>query len=869
MSKFFNLILLFFVLLVWIQCTRTGTSSLPKSDELEVKWELLTNLYQGKNQALASFTLYNHSQYTFEAKGWEMYFSQLPPIPIVEDSVRVARVEHLNGDWFRLVPNANFRLSPGDSIRINYCGTGFMIKNTDAALGMYFVFYDHLGIESAIVPVGKQIIGEFKRPEQLRRTLTDELLVPTAESRYASNLSGHLLPEDEQQQVIPAPLAFHKGADTLLIDHTWSIGYAEGLEQEANYLAKKLKTLSGDDFILRKGGATNSHSISLELGLNQFKKSGSYRLVQNTKQGISICGKDAAGVFYGIQSMLASLPVETYSQPGTPIKAPTLQITDEPRFSYRGLQFDMSRNFQTKETILKMLDIMAFYKLNRFLFYFMEDEGWRVEVPGLPELTDIGSQRKHGRVSDPMLHPSYGSGPFAGANVNYGNGYFTSAEFLEMLKYAKERHITVIPCINFPAHVRSAIKAMEFRYQRLMKEGKEEEANEFRLIDPDDTSVFTSAQGYHDNVVCVGRESVYHFYDTAVKGIKQLYNQAGVSMETFHTGGDEVATGCWTGSPLVKKLLDDHPELKSDEKSLQAYCFRRISTILKNNGVKEIGGWEEAALLLDESGKPVPNYEFVGKGLLPYLWNNTEGAEDLGYKLANAGYEVVLCHVSNFYLDFPYDKDPVEPGNYWAGFLESKQFYAFAPFDLYKTTTSTAMGGTIDTDVAYRSKVRLKPDAHKNILGVQAQIWSETIKGETMLEYYYLPRLIAFAETAWSAERKWETTENKVEREKQIASGWNKIANALANRELPRLNSLNGGYNFRIPLPGAIFKDGLLYANVEFPGLEIRYTTDGSEPNILSQLYTGPVKVAGNVMLKSFVKGGRFSRTSVLNHGQQ
>jgi hexosaminidase len=357
---------------------------------------------------------------------------------------------------------------------------------------------------------------------------------------------------------------------------------------------------------------------------------------------------------------------------------------------------------------------------------------------------------------------------------------------------------------------------------------------------------------------------VYHFYDAAVKGIKQLYDQAGVSMETFHTGGDEVAQGCWTGSPMVKKLLADHPELKSDEKSLQAYCFRRISAILKKNGVKEIGGWEEAALLSDENGKPVPNFEFVGKGLLPYLWNNTEGAEDLGYKLANAGYRVVLCNVSNFYLDFPYDKDPVEPGNYWAGFLETKQFYAFAPYDLFKTTTRTAMGGTIHPDLAYRSKVRLKPDARNNILGVQAQIWSETIKGEAMLEYYYLPRLIAFSETAWSAERKWETTENEAEREKQLAEGWNVFANRLASRELPRLTALNGGYNFRIPLPGAIVKDGMLYANVEFPGLEIRYTTDGSEPNILSQLYSEPVKVAGSVMLKSFVKGGRYSRTTVL-----
>ena len=433
-----------------------------------------------------------------------------------------------------------------------------------------------------------------------------------------------------------------------------------------------------------------------------------------------------------------------------------------------------------------------------------------------------------------------------------------------MLKFAKERHITVIPVINFPAHVRSAIKSMEFRYQRFMKEGNEAAANEFRLIDPDDTSRYISAQGYHDNVVNVGRESVFHFYDTAVKGIRQMYSKAGVDMNVFHTGGDEVAIGAWNGSPMVKKLLVEHPEIKSDEKSLQAYCFRRISAILKNNGVKEIGGWEEAALLSDANGKPKPNLEFVGQGLLPYLWNNTEGAEDLGYKLANAGYKVVLCDVSNFYLDFPYDKDPKEPGNYWAGFLDTKDFYAFAPFDLFKTTIKTPMGRLLDTDKEYTGKVRLKPEARKNILGVQAQIWSETIKGSEMLEYYYLPRLIAFSETAWSAERKWETIENKKQREEQLSQSWNILANALAARELRRLSKMNGGYNYRVPMPGAIIKDGILYANAQFPGLEIRYTTDGSEPCGTSTLYSGPVKITGSVRLKSFVKNGLSSRNVVV-----
>lgn len=175
------------------------------------------------------------------------------------------------------------------------------------------------------------------------------------------------------------------------------------------------------------------------------------------------------------------------------------------------------------------------------------------------------------------------------------------------------------------------------------------------------------------------------------------------------------------------------------------------------------------------------------------------------------------------------------------------------------------MGRFVDTEKEYAGKVRLKPEARKNIIGIQAQIWSETIKGPEMLEYYYLPRLIAFSETAWSPERKWETMENKASRDKQLLSDWNILTNALASKELPRLSQMNGGYNYRVPMPGAIIKNGMLYANVQFPGLEIRYTTDGSEPSITSNLYSAPVKVNGSVRLKSFVKNGLTSRTSLVN----
>jgi hexosaminidase len=146
------------------------------------------------------------------------------------------------------------------------------------------------------------------------------------------------------------------------------------------------------------------------------------------------------------------------------------------------------------------------------------------------------------------------------------------------------------------------------------------------------------------------------------------------------------------------------------------------------------------------------------------------------------------------------------------------------------------------------------------VYGVESQLWSETIKGRDMMEYSILPKLLGFAESAWT-ERKWENVADDATRKKMIQEGWNQFANSMAQKHLPRLKYLNGGYNYRIPMPGAMIENGELKANTELPGLAIRYTTDGSEPTEQSQLYHAPVKISGTVKLKSFDLAGKSSRT--------
>lgn len=852
----------------------TGCSSGNKEDGkfIGVHWELTTNFTDRENVFAAKFQLVNNSNRTLTENNWALFFNMAPREILDSDIPQSATLQHINGDWYKMSPNQNFILKPNETTVINYKGIEGVIKETDRPLGLYFVFYDESGEEQEIVEVVDYTWTPFTKPEQINRGREDQEPIPTAERTYKDNLELERVAASEINPIIPSPVRLQSGADSLIITDEIEIYHEYKLEKEAKYLASVLKDLTGRDFKLV---TTPSSSKLITLWLENTNVNGTtseaYSLKIN-KDGVTIKGSDPAGVFYGIQSLRALIPISAYQQKSTSLNLPFILVEDAPRFAFRGLHLDVSRNFQTKETILRLLDLLSFYKINRFLFYTTEDEGWRVEIEDLPELTTVGAQRHHTTGKETaVLHPAYGSGPFAGAEGKFGHGYYTRSDFTEILKYANDRHIKVIPELNFPGHARAAIKAMEARYERLMKEGKEEEANEYRLIDPDDKSVYLSAQGYKDNVVCVARESVFHFYEKVVSEIAEMYKEAGLTLDEFHTGGDEVAEGAWTKSPLALALLKEHPEIK-DPQNLQAYFFRELVKRLKKWNLR-IHGWEEVALMKTSNGEYVPNPEFARENVVPYIWNNMFDHPDLGYRLANAGYDVVLCNVSNFYFDLAYSKDPLEPGLYWAGFVNTRNAWTFAAYDMFKTTNKNSMGQALDFETGSKKAVggnqiiveTLKAESRRNILGVEAQLWSETIKGRDMLEYYMLPKLIGFAESAWTSEREWETTQSMADREEKIRKGWNIFANALGTRELPRLSYINNGYNYRVPPPGATIEDGVLKANVEYPGLIIRYTTDGTEPTNVSTIYKESVPVSGQVILKSFDVAGKGSRAVVVS----
>ncbi len=855
MRTIFHIAAFLMVFFVLIGCKSSAEGDFNQANQIAVSWEIVNNFVGPKDEFEARFYFKNNGTLTLGDSSWALFFNMAPRPLLPFPTPQPAQIEHINGDWYKLRPNKGFRLAPGDSLAISYRGTEAVIKETDAPLGLYFVFYDKEGKESGIVPIEKCTVVPFTRRNQLLRGVIDQDSIQTNAYRYRENLNVNLLPAEQQLTVLPSPVKVTKGTGTFTLTTSTAIHYGTGLENEANLLAKRLKDITGSEFIT-KNATPAPNTISLQT--SKISVNGTtheaYHLTVNDK-GVVITGSDAAGVFYGTQSLVSLIPISTFQQKTATVALPVVQLEDAPRFAFRSMHLVVSRIFQTKETILRLLDVLAFYKLNHFLLYTTEDEGWRLEIEGLPELTQVGAQRQHtSSYKDAVLHPGYGSGPEAYGKGTHGSGYYSKADFIEILKYAHARHIKIIPEVNLPGHARAAIKAMEARYARLMKEGKPKEANEYRLIDPNDQSVYLSAQGYKDNVVDVTQESTYRFYEKVVDEVTKLYKEAGLTLDLFHIGGDEVPQGAWTKSPWAQDLLKKDPSI-GDFHNLHAYFIRRLLPRLQKRGLK-VHGWEEIALAKTKDGNLKVNPEFAGKNVIPYVWNNVYDP-DLGYRLANAGYPVVLCNVTNFYFDLAYNNDPKEPGLYWAGFVDTRDNYTFAPYDMFKTTYTNSMG----KPMVFNNVERLKPNARKNIVGVECQLWGETVKGREMMEYYTLPKLMGFAESAWAAERPWENMADRTAREKAIQTSWNTFVNTLAHKDLPRLSYLNGGYNYRIPLPGAIVENGTVQANVAFPGLIIRYTTDGSEPTEKSPIYQGNIKASTTVSLRSFDASGRGSRT--------
>ena len=539
--------------------------------------------------------------------------------------------------------------------------------------------------------------------------------------------------------------------------------------------------------------------------------------------GVTLAAADAAGASYALRSLAQQMAAE-----GTTLRP--LIVEDAPRYGFRGLHIDLARNFHSKAEILKLIEQMAAYKLNKLHLHLGDDEGWRLQIASLPELTEVGAYRCADIAEKTCLQPQLGADPARNAPTN---GYLTAADYSEILRAAKARQIAVIPSFDMPGHSRAAIRSMEVRYQRLMAKGDRAGAERYRLVEPGDTTRYSSVQHYDDNTLNVCIDSTYRFIDTVIDDIAGLHKAAGVPLTTYHIGADETA-GAWKESPACKVVMAREG---LQPQQLGARFIERISADLAKRGIA-VAGWSDGLGHTDPARMPAK--------VQTNIWSNLHGggvAEAHGQ--ANRGWKTVLSIPDLGYFDMPYAADPDETGYDWASRgVDSFQVFGFMPGNL--AANAALIPNILSQPKPVADTVPLQPG--RTIAGIQAQLWSETVRRDSQVDYMLFPRLLALAERAWS-KPDWEPAyvagatytpqDGRVDQTK-LLTGWRDFAGRMGvqMRMLDR-----AGVTYRLAPPGARIAGGRLEANAEFPGTPIEYRMGGTA----WRRYDGPVAVTGAV----------------------
>ena len=815
---------------------------------LKLRWQLEEDVFTGSGEgsARASFTLTNQGKQAIPATGWALYFNALH-MPREGSVGGGFRAERVAGDLLRFVPGPEFKgLRPGQSVKIEYL-TGLLTNISFAPLSPYVVFEDSPDLGR---PLGEFVSMPFARGPQGEGR---DPRVITPAQQYALDSQVRDVPAGELPRVFPTAVGVEKRDGELRLQALPAVEAPAELRSEAAFASSYLAPYF-DKTPAPPGNAT----VRLSTGPVEGQSSKEAYELEVDPHGIRIVGASPAGVFYGLQSLRTLLPAPT---PGKGLVLDALLVRDAPRFGYRGFMLDVARNFQPKKDVLRVLDLMARYKLNSFHFHLTEDEGWRLEMPSLPELVSVGARRGHTLDSSRNMPPHWGSG--AVPDKPWGSGHYTRAEYIEILRYAAARHIEVIPELEMPGHARAAVKAMEARFRERTKAGDAEGARRYLLSDPEDRSQYTSAQLYHDNVMNPTLESTYAFIERVVADLVATHKEAGVPLLHLHMGGDEVPNGVWQRSPAAQEYMKQKGLKSVDE--LWFVFYGRVEQILKAHGIP-LSGWEEIAVRKTKrEGQDVlvPNPMFGARGWRAYVWNNVPGwgAEDLAYRLANGGFEVVLCPVTNLYFDLAWNQNPEERGLDWGGFVDLRKPFQFVPYDYYRNVRLDRRGQPVDPKL-FVGKERLTDYGRENIVGIQGNLWSETLGGEGRLERQLLPKLLGLAERAWAKDPAWASERDPAKAEALENAAWSEFVNVVAKRELPRLE--RDGYEYRIPTPGLKADGGQVLASLEFPGLTLRYTTDGSEPTAKSPAVTAPIPLRGTIRVAAFDGRGRKGSTATL-----
>jgi len=815
-----------------------------KSGELSVAltWEM------GKNDVKPGYyesTFYLKNTGVKPLNGdWTIYFNQQEPVHTVQAEDALLKIEWINSTYHKIVPTAHYRsLAPGETLTFTYCCEGSLTKESMGPEGAYIVMRDKKGNEQQLKNIPIEIVPFTHSYQWLASTEK----FPYADGNYVYKQNALFADsiQPDALAVFPHPKSIVKSAGVSSFTKSVNLKFAPEFENEAALLKEKLVSSFGCN--ISENGET---LVELKKINNGVKHPDEYYEMNINNNRFELAGIDTHAVFDACQTLINILG----NANSLPAQIANTEIKDYPDMGYRGMMLDVARNFTKKENVLKLIDVLSSYKLNVLHLHLSDDEAWRIEIPGLEELTQIGSHRGHTIDESTCLYPMFSWGWDASDTTSLANGYYSCNDFVDILKYAQKRHITIIPEIDIPGHSRAAIKSMNVRYKKYINTDKAK-AEEYLLIDFADSSKYLSAQNFYDNVLNVAMPSTYRFVEKVIDEIAKMYTVAGTELTVFHIGGDEVPKGAWEGSGVCHNFMKEKG--MTEIRELKDYFLEQVLPMLAKRNIQP-AGWEEVAMKPDNTA----NERFKDSNVLSYCWNTIPEwkGDEIPYQLANAGYPVILCNVTNFYMDMSYCNHPQEKGLSWGGYVNEYNSFDMLPYDIYKSVRTNLSGEPVDVFAASKAKLPLLKSAHGQIKGLQAQVWAETIRDFSQVEYYLFPKLFGLIERAWNVQPDWSfSTDNKVYEKAK------KEYNAqIARYELSRLAKRN--VNFRIAQPGIILRDGLLHVNSTIPEAVIHYTIDGSEPTEQSTVWTKPVSCnAKQVKAKLFYLGKKSLTTTLDN----
>ena len=811
-----------------------GAGKQPPSSQLSLTWKLEKDSV-GARYFKNTFCLTNNGNKAL-ADNWVIYFNQTP-IYYQQPVNAPLEIECIGSTYYKMYPTEHYQaLAPGETLSFTIMSEGNVINVSSVPEGAYIVATDEKGkmLQPQNIPIE---IGLFRPDAQW---ISSKNSFPYADGNYLYKQNDDFSkPVDcDMLSLFPTPKKVEKTGGVSTFSPKVGLKFDGVFKEEALLLKKQLTSLFGC-IVSDKDEETIIELKKTELPATCQYPDEYYEIVIKNNL-LTLKANDAHGIFNAGQTLVALL--DNMKLAYSPL--PNLHITDYPDMGHRGIMLDVARNFTKKTDLLKLIDILSFYKMNVLHLHLSDDEAWRVEIPGLEELTATASLRGHTTDEQTCLYPAYAWGWNEADTTSLANGYYSRSDFMDILKYAKERHIRIIPEIDIPGHSRAAIKAMNARHRKYM--GKDQsKAEEYLLIDFADTSQYLSAQNFTDNVINVAMPSTYRFLEKVIDEIGRMYQDAGVELPAFHVGGDEVPEGIWEGSAICRTFMKEHGLTKI--RDLKDYFLEQILEMLDKRNIQAVG-WQDIVMNPDNT----VNEHFRNSKVLNYCWNTIpeQGGDEVPYKLANAGYPIILCNVGNFYLDMAYCYHVEEPGLRWGGYVDEYVTFDMLPFDIYKSLRRNLKGEPVDVKTASNGKQPLTKEGCQNIKGLSGQIWSETIRSFEQIEYFLFPKVFGLAERAWNAQPSWAlSSDNKI-----YMDAKRKYNAGIVNYELPRL--AKRGINFRISPPGIIVRDGLLLANTTNPNVVIRYTTDGNEPNENSVVWKEPIKCdAPLIKAKAFCLG--------------